>query len=74
MPWWPPAPTRPLETGADWTPPDWDRLGIELAVAPLGDAALLVGRTTLRWVPSELVRLQHLAAVASTVAPVADAP
>ena len=42
-------------------------LGTELAVAPLGDGALLVGRPALRWLPSELVRLQHLAAIAATV-------
>ena len=53
---------------------DWDRLGTELAVSPFGDAALLVGRPALRWLPSELVRLQHLAAIAASVTPVrADA-
>ncbi len=66
-PWWPAMPTRPLPAAGDWAPPDWERLNIELAVAPLGDAAVLVGRSTLRWLPSELVRLQHLAAVATTV-------
>ena len=35
-----------------------------------GDHALLVGRPALRWVPSELVRLQYLAAIAATVTPV----
>jgi hypothetical protein len=48
-------------------PPDWERVGTELAVAPLGAAALLVGRPALRWLPSELVRLQHLSAIAATV-------
>ncbi|WP_375481200.1 hypothetical protein [uncultured Jatrophihabitans sp.] len=71
MPWWPPSPTRPLEMDGTWAPPDWERLGTELAVSALGRCALLVGRSTLRWVPSELVRLQHLASVAATVAPVA---
>ncbi len=52
---------------AAWAPADWQRLGTELAVSPLGDAALLVGRPALRWLPSELVRLQHLAAIAATV-------
>lgn len=70
VPWWPPSPTRPLEPDDAWAPPDWGRLGTELAVTALGEHALLVGRSTLRWVPSELVRLQHLAAVAATVAPV----
>jgi hypothetical protein len=36
-------------------------------VAPLGDGALLVGRPTQYFLPSELVRLQHLAAVAASV-------
>ena len=70
MPWWPPGPTRPLDSEDIWAPADWARLGTELAVTPLGDAALLVGRPALRWLPSELVRLQHLAAIAATVTPV----
>jgi hypothetical protein len=67
VPWWPPRPARALSAGGGWAPADWDRLGTELAVAPLGDGALLVGRPALRWLPSELVRLQHLAAVAASV-------
>jgi hypothetical protein len=67
-PWWPPTPARTL-AHEDWAPADWDRLGTELAVTPLGKAALLVGRPALRWLPSELVRLQHLAAIAATVTP-----
>ncbi|MEP7178195.1 MAG: amino acid-binding protein [Pseudonocardiales bacterium] len=67
VPWWPPAPARVLDADNDWAPPDWGRLGTELAVAPLGQAALLVGRPALRWLPSEMLRLQHLAAVAATV-------
>jgi hypothetical protein len=66
-PWWPPSPTRPLPSGGEWAPSDWDRLGTELAVTPLGELALLIGRPALRWLPSELVRLQHLAAIAATV-------
>jgi hypothetical protein len=66
-PWWPPAPVRPLSSDEDWAPSDWSRLGTELAVTPLGDLALLIGRPALRWLPSELVRLQHLAAIAATV-------
>jgi hypothetical protein len=69
-PWWPPIPARTLPADDEWVPADWSRLGTELAVAPLGtDAALLVGRPALRWLPSELVRLQHLAAIAATVTP-----
>jgi hypothetical protein len=67
VPWWPPRPARALTADPSWAPPDWDRLGTELAVAPLGKGALLVGRPALRWLPSELVRLRHLAAVAASV-------
>jgi hypothetical protein len=67
VPWWPPAPARPLDCDDDWAPGDWARIGTELAVAPLGAAALLVGRPALRWLPAELVRLRHLAAIAATV-------
>lgn len=67
VPWWPAKPARVLDTDTDWTPADWIRLDTELAVAPLGDGAVLVGRPALRWLPSEVVRLQHLAAIAWTV-------
>ena len=66
VPWWPPKPARVLDPEG-WAPDDWESLGTELAVAPLGAAALLVGRPMLRWLPSELVRLQHLSAIAATV-------
>jgi hypothetical protein len=69
-PWWPPTPAHVLSAEQEWAPPDWARLGTELAVAPLGrECALLVGRPALRWLPSELVRLAHLAALAATVTP-----
>lgn len=67
VPWWPAVPARVLSADPDWAPADWDRLGTELAVAPLGKGAVLVGRPALRWLPSELIRLQHLAAVAASV-------
>jgi len=66
-PWWPPAPARSLDVEDEWAPSHWSRLGTELAVAPLGHGALLVGRPALRWLPSELLRLQHFAAIAATV-------
>jgi hypothetical protein len=72
VPWWPPRPARTLPETQDWAPADWDRLGIELAVAPLGSGALLVGRPALRWLPSELLRLQHFAAIAATVTAAAE--
>lgn len=67
VPWWPARPARELSLADGWAPEDWASVGTELAVAPLGTAALLVGRPMLRWLPSELVRLQHLSAIASTV-------
>jgi hypothetical protein len=67
VPWWPPSPARQLDCDDEWAPPGWARIGTELAVAPLGAAALLVGRPALRWLDAELVRLEHLAAIAATV-------
>ncbi len=66
VPWWPPRPARAVEH-TDWAPADWTHLGTELAVTPLGQVAVLVGRPMLRWLPAELVRLQHLSAIAATV-------
>lgn len=66
VPWWPPRPARTLELGP-WAPAVWSDLGTELAVAPLGDGALLVGRPALRWLPAELMRLTHLAGIAASV-------
>jgi hypothetical protein len=66
-PWWPPTPARALEAEDDWAPPDWAKLGTELAVAPHGAGALLVGRPAMRWLPAELVRLTHLAGIAASV-------
>lgn len=69
VPWWPPRPARELTPNEAWAPADWVHLDTQLGVAPLADGALLVGRPALQWLPSELVRLQHLAAVASSVTP-----
>ncbi len=69
-PWWPPAPARVLDLdgpGTDWAPAEWPRMGTELAVAPMGGYALLVGRPALRWRPAELARLMHLAGIAASV-------
>jgi len=66
-PWWPPHPARVLELDPSWAPSDWVNLGIELAVAPLGDGALLVGRPAPSWLPGELMRLNHLAGIAGSV-------
>lgn len=71
-PWWPPKPARCLDVDLDspgsWAPAVWTTLATELAVSPLGEGALLVGRPALRWLPSELIRLAHLAGIAASVA------
>jgi hypothetical protein len=72
VPWWPPSPARPLEADEPWAPRDWSGVGTELAVTPLGDGALLVGRPALRWLPAELMRLNHLAGIAASVQAIPD--
>jgi hypothetical protein len=67
VPWWPPAPARQLDPSEPWAPRDWEAVGTELAVVPLADSALLVGRPALRWLPAELMRLNHLAGIAASV-------
>lgn len=67
VPWWPPSPARDLDADEDWAPAVWSRMGTELAVAPLGKDALLIGRPALRWRQAELVRLTHLAGIAVSV-------
>ncbi len=67
VPWWPPTPARLLDAEQPWAPREWAGLGTELAVAPLGSGALLVGRPALRWLPAELLRLTHLAGIAASV-------
>jgi hypothetical protein len=66
-PWWPPTPARQLDAQDAWAPRDWAGIGTELAVAPLGEGALLIGRPALRWLPAELMRLNHLAGIAASV-------
>ncbi len=66
-PWWPPAPARSVEPDRSWAPTSWANLDTELAVVPLAGNALLVGRPALRWLPSEIIRLSHLASIAATV-------
>ena len=73
VPWWPPCPARPLDATESWAPRDWAGVGTELAVAPLGDGGLLVGRPALRWLATELMRLRHLAGVAASVTRAASA-
>ena len=66
----PVATPRRVATDESWVPPRWDDLGIELAVAPVGDAgtAVLLGRPGgPRFRDSEVMRLAHLAGIAATV-------
>ncbi|SOD73373.1 hypothetical protein SAMN05892883_2664 [Jatrophihabitans sp. GAS493] len=70
VPWWPAQPARVLDLDDEWAPSDWTNLGTELAIAPLGDRALLVGRPGLPWLPGEIIRLNHLAGIANSVAQV----
>jgi hypothetical protein len=74
VPWWPPTPARTLDPAEDWAPQVLARIGTELAVAPFGRQALLVGRPVLRWLPAELLRLSHLASIAASVTAVAATP
>ena len=67
VPWWPATPARVLELDESWVPRDWIAVGTELAVAPLEGGALLLGRPALRWLPAELIRLNHLAGIAASV-------
>jgi hypothetical protein len=67
VPWWPPRPARVLDATEAWAPRDWANIGTELAVAPLGEGALLIGRPALRWLPAEVIRLNHLAGIAASV-------
>jgi hypothetical protein len=66
-PWWPPSPARTLDAREAWAPQGWATMDTELAVVPLGGKAVLVGRPALRWLASEIIRLSHLASIATTV-------
>jgi hypothetical protein len=66
-PWWPAVPPRSLRPEEGWAPADWATLGTELAAVPLGKNAILVGRPALNWLASEIIRMSHLASIASTV-------
>jgi hypothetical protein len=61
---------RRVPTDEAWVPARWDDLGVELAVAPVGDpgTAVLLGRPGgPRFRDSEVMRLAHLAGIAATV-------
>ena len=70
LPWVPLATARRMDSGEEWVPERWEVLGTELAAAPVGrpDRVVLVGRPGgPRFRASEVLRLAHLAGIASTV-------
>ena len=70
LPWLPLTTARRLDVADDWVPERWGALGTELAAAPVGspDRAVLLGRPGgPRFRASEVLRLAHLAGIASTV-------
>jgi hypothetical protein len=52
-----------------WAPQPWHTLGTELAVSPLGERAVLVGRPAMAWLPAEVARLAHLCSIVRSVLP-----
>jgi hypothetical protein len=70
LPWLPLGAARAMGPDEPWVPARWEALGIELAVAPVGGpgTAVLAGRPGgPRFRASEVLRLAHLAGIASTV-------
>jgi hypothetical protein len=66
-PWWPVKTAGVIEIPDGSDSPGWDGSNTELAAVPLGDAAILVGRPAMRWLPGELARLNHLAGILASV-------
>jgi hypothetical protein len=71
FPWLPLPAARRLDRTESWVPQRWEVLGMELAASPVGspDLVVLIGRPGgPRFRSSEVLRLAHLAGIASTVA------
>jgi hypothetical protein len=66
-PWWPVKTAAVIESSDDGASSGWDGANTELAGAPLGAAAVLVGRPAMRWLPGELARLNHLVGIIASV-------
>ncbi len=67
-PWPTVAAARRVDLDEEWVPRAWRLLGTELVVAPVGSAAVLLGRPggpSFR--RSEVLRLSHLAGITATV-------
>jgi hypothetical protein len=70
LPWLPLTNARRMDSAEQWVPERWDALGMELVAAPVGSVSrvILVGRPGgPRFRASEVLRLAHLAGIASTV-------
>lgn len=70
LPWLPLSTARRMDSAEEWVPERWDALGMELVAAPVGSSSrvILVGRPGgPRFRASEVLRLAHLAGIASTV-------
>ena len=70
LPWLPLTTARRMDSGEEWVPEGWGALGTELVAAPVGspERVILVGRPGgPRFRASEVLRLAHLAGIASTV-------
>jgi len=73
-PWLSVAAARRVELTEAWVPETWRLLGSEVAVAPVGGAAVLLGRPGgPLFRPSEVLRLGHLAGITATVLDAVDA-
>ena len=70
LPWLPLRAPVLLPSGADWVPPLWQEMAVEMMAAPFdGRAAVLLGRSGgPAFRRSELLRLAHLTGIAATVA------
>ncbi|SFO88326.1 ACT domain-containing protein [Geodermatophilus dictyosporus] len=71
LPWLPLSSPRLLPSEEDWLPERWREMAIEMMAAPFGDpgTAVVLGRSGgPAYRRSELLRLAHLAGIASTVA------
>ena len=65
-PWWPPTSAHTLD-GPQSIDGGWSSDNAEVAVTPLGDLALVVGRPATPWLPGELARLSHLTGIIAGV-------
>ena len=70
LPWLPLSSARRMDSREEWVPERWGVIGTELSAAPVGSPTrvVLVGRPGgPRFRASEVLRLAHLAGIASTV-------